>query len=209
MELLGEDNSEISASAVNQGRLADKRVAVILYSSYPTDPRPRRAVEALAKEGASVEVICLREMDQEPQHESFNGVHVTRVPFKHQRRGKISYLIRYGSFILLSGIILASRAWKRRYHLVHVHNMPDVLVFSALAPKILGAKVILDLHDPMPELMTTIFGLRQNSYSVRLLKQFEKWSIRFADSVIVANESNKRLFSAPSCPEDQCNHEFA
>ena len=35
--------------------------------------------------------------------------------------------------------------------------MPDVLVFSALVPKAFGAKVILDLHDPMPELMQTIF----------------------------------------------------
>ena len=31
--------------------------------------------------------------------------------------------------------------------------MPDFLVFSALIPKLLGAKVVLDLHDPMPELM--------------------------------------------------------
>jgi glycosyltransferase involved in cell wall biosynthesis len=88
---------------------------------------------------------------------------------------------------------------------VHVHNMPDVLVFSALAPKVLGAKVILDLHDPMPELMTTIFGLRENSCWVRLLKLFEKLSMRFADSVVVVNESNRRLFSARSCrPQKMC-----
>ena len=178
---------------------------MIVYSSYLTDPRPRRAAEALANEGASVEVISLREMDEGPQQESFNGVHITRVPLKHQRGGFISYLIRYGSFILLSGAILARRAWKRRYDLVHVHNMPDVLVFSALAPKVLGAKVILDLHDPMPELMITIFGLRENSYWVQLFKQLEKWSMHFADSVIVVNESNKRLFSARSCrPEKMC-----
>jgi hypothetical protein len=58
------------------------------------DPRPRRAAEALAKEGASVEVICLRDTDEELQHESFNAVHITRVPLKHQRRGRLSYLIR-------------------------------------------------------------------------------------------------------------------
>jgi hypothetical protein len=37
--------------------------------------------------------------------------------------------------------------------------MPDVLVFSSLVPKLLGAKVVLDLHDPMPELMEAIFNL--------------------------------------------------
>jgi hypothetical protein len=41
---------------------------------------------------------------------------------------------------------LASRSLTRRYDLVHVHNMPDVLVFGATVPKLLGARVILDLH---------------------------------------------------------------
>ncbi len=112
---------------------------------------------------------------------------------------------------MLSGAILAGRALKRRYDLVHVHNMPDVLVFSALVPKLLGAKVILDLHDPMPELMMTIFGLRENSRSVRLLKILEKWSLGCADAVLTVNEACKKIFSARSCPAGKNNgdHEFA
>lgn len=35
--------------------------------------------------------------------------------------------------------------------------MPDLLVLAAIVPKLLGARIILDLHDPMPELMMTIF----------------------------------------------------
>ena len=54
--------------------------------------------------------------------------------------------------------------------LVYVHNMPDILVLSALVPKAFGAKVILDQHDPMPELMRTIFNLDENSSSVRLIR---------------------------------------
>jgi len=42
-------------------------------------------------------------------------------------------------------------------------------------------KVILDLHDPMPELMVTIFNLPVDSFAVRLLKRFERWSIWFSD----------------------------
>src|SRR5262249_54419469 len=91
----------------------------------------------------------------------------------------------------------------RPYDLVHVHNMPDVLVFSALVPKLLGAKVIIDLHDPMPELMETIFGLRQESRAVWLLKMLEKLSLRYADAVITVNEACKRIFSARSCSADK------
>ena len=45
---------------------------------------------------------------------------------------------------------------------------------SALLPKLLGARIILDLHDPMPELLVTIFGLGEKSSGVRLLKFLEK-----------------------------------
>jgi hypothetical protein len=51
--------------------------------------------------------------------------------------------------------------------------MPDGLVFSALVPKSFGAKVILDLHDPMPELMQTIFGMPEGSFGVRLQKHLK------------------------------------
>ncbi len=34
-------------------------------------------------------------------------------------------------------------------------------------PKLFGAKVILDQHDPMPELMRTIFSLEETSFGVR------------------------------------------
>jgi glycosyltransferase involved in cell wall biosynthesis len=180
--------------------LAGRRAVAVVFSSYPSDPRPRRGAEALAREGAKVEVICLRETDEEPEREFFNGIDVTRVPLKRYRGGKLSYVLQYGAFILIAGSKLAARAWNRRYDLVHIHNMPDILVFSALVPKILGAKVILDMHDPMPELMMSIFGLRADSFAVRLLKPLEKYSLRFADAVLAVNEACRKIFSARSCP---------
>lgn len=183
--------------------LAGKRIVAVLYSSYPSDPRPRRAAEALAGEGASVEVICLSETDDQPLHEVFNGVHVTRVPLKRRRAGKMAYLVQYGTFILLAGAILTRRTIQRRVDLVHVHNMPDVLVLSALIPKLFGARIILDLHDPMPELMMSIFGLQEKSYAVRLLKMLEKLSLGFADAVITVNEACRKIFVSRSCAREK------
>ena len=71
--------------------------------------------------------------------------------------------------------------------------------FSAIVPKLLGAKVILDLHDPMPELMRTIFKLPEESFSVAMLKRLEKWSIRFADLVLTVNLACKKIYSSRSC----------
>ena len=178
--------------------LKGQRVAMVMFSSYPADPRPRRAAETLLKEGMSVDLVCLQD-DNAARGETRGCLEIIRVPLTHNRGGKLSYGYQYSAFILVSAAILASRSLKRRYDLVYIHNMPDILVASALWPKALGAKVILDQHDPMPELMMTIFGLDKDSLSVRLLTWFEKWSIARADLVITVNAACKRLFGSRSC----------
>jgi glycosyltransferase involved in cell wall biosynthesis len=181
-------------------RLAGRRAAVVMFSTFPFDPRPRRAAEALVQEGVHTEIICLRQDEAEPKREVVHGVRVFRVPMKRRRGGKFSYAWQYASFIAISAFILAVRRLRRRYDLVHVHNMPDVLVLSALIPKLLGARVVLDLHDPMPELMMTIFGLRKDSRTVRFLEQVERGSMLVADRVLTVNLACKKIFGARSCP---------
>ena len=180
-------------------RLRGRRAAVLLFSQYPADPRPRRAAEALAAQGVNIDLICLRDGDGEPAHETYGSINVTRVRLKRYRGSKLDYVGRYATFILTSFFYLASRSLTRRYDLVHVHNMPDILVFAAIVPKLLGAKVILDLHDPMPELMRTIFTLPEHSLSVLVLKRVERWSIRFADLVLTVNLACKKIYSSRSC----------
>ncbi len=182
--------------------LKGKRVGMVVFSSYPADPRPRRAVDSLLKEGMSVDLICLGD-ENAPKREKHDGLDIIRVPIAHNRGGKLSYAYEYFAFILASTSILASRAVRRRYDLVYVHNMPDILILSSLIPKALGAKVILDQHDPMPELMITIFNLDKTSLSVRLLTWLEKWSIARAHRVITVNLACKRIFGNRSCPPEK------
>jgi glycosyltransferase involved in cell wall biosynthesis len=195
-------SSEPSQVATSQMRFAGRRVAMVTFSSYPFDPRPRRAIDALVKEGATIDLICLGD-DSQPRREAQGGVQVWRVPMKHVRRGKMEYAFRYAAFISIALLTFAWRTLKSRYHLVYVHNMPDILVASALVPKLLGAKVVLDLHDPMPELMTTIFHAAPEGPSVQLLKGVEKWSIARADLVVTVNIACQRIFSRRSCREEK------
>ncbi|HLW53539.1 MAG TPA: glycosyltransferase family 4 protein [Candidatus Angelobacter sp.] len=186
-------------AALASSALQGKRVAMIMFSSYPSDPRPRRAADALLKEGASIDLICLRD-EMSARREVLNGINVCRLDIRHRRGGKIGYAYQYSAFILASAALLAIRSLRRRYDLVYVHNMPDVLVSSALIPKALGAKVILDQHDPMPELMTTIFGLEENSIYVRLIKRLEKWSLARVHLVLTVNRACQQIFARRSCP---------
>jgi glycosyltransferase involved in cell wall biosynthesis len=183
--------------------LSGKKAAVVLYSRFPSDPRPRRELEALCACGVEVDLICLQDEGQQPGRETHARLVVDRLPIQHERSGKGRYFFQYGYFLVRSFLMLAWRSWFKHYDLVHVHNMPDVLVFSSLVPKIMGAKVILDLHDPMPELYQTIFKLHPDSGMVAWLKRFEKVSIGFADLVLTPNESFKRLFSSRSCLPDK------
>jgi glycosyltransferase involved in cell wall biosynthesis len=171
---------------------------MVTFSRYPNDPRPRRAVDVLLKEGLSVDLVCLGGGGA-PARETLNGIDILRLPITHHRDSKFAYARNYSSFIFFSASILALRSVKRRYDLVYIHNMPDILVLSSLIPKALGARVLLDLHDPMPELMATIFNLGRNSLSVRLVRWLEKWSIARAHFVLTVNVACKRAFASRSC----------
>lgn len=199
---LNGDNTA-NLAPVDLRRLRGKRGAVLLFSHYPADPRPRRAAEALAAEGVVIDLICLQENTREPQREIINGVNVLRIPLRRRRRGKLSYAWQYSAFIAISFAYLSIRSFARRYDFVHVHNMPDVLVFSAVIPKMFGAKIVLDLHDPMPELMRTIFGLPEHSLSVRALKHLEKRSIAFSSLVLTVNRACRKLYCTRGCPPEK------
>jgi len=188
--------------AASSEHLRGRRVAMVTFSPYPEDERPRRAIDAFREAGMTIELICLGQGNS-AKRETSDGLHVLRIPMKHRRGGKLTYAFQYGSFIFISSLIFALRAFTRRYDLVYVHNMPDILVLSALVPKALGARVILDLHDPMPELMTTIYDLGKDSISVRFIRSMEKWSIARTNLVITVNQACKRIFAARSCQSEK------
>jgi len=200
MSIAAETNilSNHEIAVIPPKRLAGKRIGMVVFSPYPADPRPRRAIEALRSEGATVELICEAEGDA-PKSEFLENLEVIRIPIRHIRGGAISYAYQYSTFILMSAAILAWRTLRRRYDLVYVHNMPDILVVSGLIPKLFGAKVVLDQHDPMPELMRTIFHKDDDDLSVRVLQHLERWSISRANLVITVNEACRRIFSTRSC----------
>jgi glycosyltransferase involved in cell wall biosynthesis len=168
------------------------------FSNYPADPRPRRAVDALLEAGLQVDLVSLCEPNQRAR-EKIGALNIWRVPIAHRRGGKLSYVLEYSAFISAASAVFAGRLLKRRYDLVHIHNMPDILVLSGLIPKAFGAKIILDMHDPMPELMGTILNRSESTLAVRLLKKLEKWSMARADSVITTNDAFQRIFASRSC----------
>ncbi len=174
------------------------RVAMVVFSYYPADPRPRREAEALIQHNISVDVICLRGETELPI-ENNNGVTTYRLPLQRKRAGKLHYIFEYAYFIFIAFIKLTLLHIRKKYTIVHVHNMPDILVFSALVPKLTGAKVILDLHDPMPEVFMTKYYLDASHPITRFMCFLEKCSIRFSDIALTPNIAFRKLFLSRSC----------
>jgi glycosyltransferase involved in cell wall biosynthesis len=75
-----------------------------------------------------------------------------------------------------------------------VHTLPDPLVFAALVPKLTGARVILDLHECMPEFFATKFGTDLEHPAVRAVAASEQAAIRFADVAITCTDQMREAF---------------
>jgi glycosyltransferase involved in cell wall biosynthesis len=163
------------------------RICMIAYTFYENDNRVMRYAETLTQRGDHVDIIALRRKGQS-RHEVISDVHVFRIQrrTKSERR-RISYLFKLLFFLAHSMVFVSRRHLGNPYQVVHVHSVPDFLIFAAWLPKLTHAKLILDIHDVLPEFYLSKFNSRHNSVLFRLLVWIERQSAHFADHVIIAN----------------------
>ena len=127
---------------------------------------------------------------------------VRRLPVPLRRGGALSYLLEYALFFTAAFVLLTALHIRRHYELVQVHSLPDPLVFAALVPKLTGARVILDLHECMPEFFATKFGVDLDHAAVRAVAAAEQASIRFADFTITCTEQMREAFTGRGADPD-------
>ena len=182
--------------------MRNKKILMVVYSYFPQDVRPRREAEALIKAGYEGDIICLRLADQSKE-EIIYGVNTFRVNLAKSRSSKRKYIFLYANFFIRAFFLINWLFLKKHYSVIHVHNMPDFLVFLGIVPKLFGSKIILDLHDPTPEMLMTKFADGKDSKLTKLLKWQEKVSIKFAHRVITTNKSFLDRFIFRGCPPDK------
>lgn len=162
---------------------------MVVHAYYPIgETRVQREALALVGQGYQVDVICLRD-EGEPSKAREDGVDIYRLPvMRHRAKGLVVQFFEYLAFFTLALVKLISLHTWKRYGTIQIHNLPDFLVFSALFPKLTGARIILDLHDLMPEFFASRSGGDFNSLPVRLVAWQERISCRFADHVITVTD---------------------
>jgi len=182
-----------------------KKICMVAYTGYEADNRVRRYAETLVKRGDHVDVIALSGNNFGNQTE-INGVTVYRVQHReHNERTEWTYAWRLVRFLWKSSTSLNKLHKQHRYDVIHIHNMPDFLVFAAWYPRLSGAKLILDIHDVVPELFGNKFRTRFKRIYVGLLKGIEKASASFVDHVIVSNHLWQKTVIARSVPAERCS----
>lgn len=170
------------------------RICVIRQLYYPRDAKCRREVDALVQAGHNVDVICLRRHGERLHERRGAAVRVWRIPIQHRRGRLTMYLLEYAVVLIIAAFWVAALHLRKRFDVVQVNTPPDSIVFAALVPRLFGARILLQLQEPMPEFFTTKFNVSADHIVARLVGWTEQASIRFADFVITCTEHMRRAF---------------
>ncbi|RME83407.1 MAG: glycosyltransferase WbuB [Caldilineae bacterium] len=191
---------------MNTSSKTPQRHCMVVHNYYPLgEPRVQRQAEALVAAGIEVDVICLRNRDEAPRAVAA-GVNVYRVPVaRDKNRGPVAQFFEYLAFFILAFARVSLLHLLRRYDVVQVHNLPDFLVFAAAVPRLLGAAVILDLHDLMPEFYMSRFRRGPEALPVRLILWQERVSCRFATHVITVSSLWRQDLIRRGVPAAKCS----
>lgn len=170
---------------------------MIAYTIYSQDGRVKRHAEALAERGDHIDVICLDNGDAPV----CNGVNLVGLAMRRYRgSSKSAYLGSYLRFFRMASNEALKRSLKTRYDVVIVCTMPDAVVVCALLPRLLGSKVVLDVHDTMPELYRDKFGGARGAIGARFLMLEERMSAWWADRVLAVHDLHRERLEQAGVP---------
>ncbi|HDQ45730.1 MAG TPA: glycosyltransferase WbuB [bacterium] len=176
------------------------KICMVGYTVYEKDGRLHRYATSLAERGDTVHVIGSGEADS-PARSEVGGVRVYQLSSRDfSETTPATYLRNMIRFFYSSSLLLTRLHHKEKYDIIHYHNIPDFGVFCAWYPKLTGAKVILDIHDLVPEFYMRKFGVGEGEPIIRLLKWVEKISCRFADHVITVTDIWRKRLAMRAVP---------
>jgi len=173
------------------------RVLIIAYTNFIYDGRVKRHAETLAARGDSVDVVALSNGHEGVQ----NGVNVIGIPIARYRgASRASYLASYLRFFSYAARLAYKLGRGNPYDVIITCTLPDVAVLSALPARLLGSRVILDMHDTMPELYQDKFGGRRGAMGARMLMLVERVCAGLADRVFAVHQLHRMRLQEAGIP---------
>lgn len=175
------------------GERVKKPAVLIIVENLPV-PLDRRVWQescALRDAGYQVVVICPQMRGFTQPEETLEGIQIYRHWISEEAGGFVGFFREYAS-ALWGEMRLAWRAWRRhRFEIIHLCNPPDLLFLVAWPFKLLGVRIVYDVHDLWPEMFEAKFARRGLFYwAVRLA---ERLTYAIANVVLATNESVREV----------------
>ena len=181
------------------------KICMVGYTNYISDGRLNRYSQSLLERGDTVHAMGLGDKNQ-PRLSVADGVIVHAIHHRQfNERTPFTYFKNLLLFFLKSICHLTRLHLIHRYDVIHYHNIPDFGIFCALIPKLMGAKIILDIHDVVPEFYMRKFEVNKRAIVIRLLMWIEKISCSFANHVITVTDIWHKRLSERSVAAEKCS----
>ena len=169
-----------------------KHILIIVENlPVPFDRRVWQEANTLKENGADVSIICPKMKGYHSSYELINGIEIYRHPLPLEARGAAGYLLEYSCALFWEFILSWKIYLKKRFHVIHGCNPPDLIFLVALCFKIFGVKYVFDHHDINPELYIAKYDKKGILYKMMIL--FERLTFATASFSIATNESYKKI----------------
>jgi len=170
----------------------NKHILIIVENlPVPFDRRVWQEASTLKENGAEVSIICPQMKGYMTSYEVINGIEIYRHPLPIEGRTAFGYILEYSSALFWEFILSWKIYFKKRFHVIHGCNPPDLIFIAALWFKIFGVKYVFDHHDINPELYFAKFGKKGLLYKLMLI--LERLTFLTANFSIATNESYKEI----------------
>ena len=171
---------------------AGKHILVIIENlPAPFDRRVWQEACTLNDNGAHITIICPKMKGYTKSYECIEGIDIYRHPLPVEGAGPLGYLQEYGTALFFQFFLSWRIFLRRRFHIIHACNPPDLMFITALPFKLLGVKFVFDHHDINPELFVSKYNKKGFFYFLMIL--FEKVTFKVSDYSIATNESYKEI----------------
>jgi glycosyltransferase involved in cell wall biosynthesis len=168
-----------------------KHVLIIVENlPVPFDRRVWQEATTLKEHGADVSIICPKMKGYTERYEQVNGIDIYRHPLK-EGKGVFGYLLEYSTALIWEFILSLKIYVKKRFHVIHGCNPPDLIFMVALFYKLLGVKYVFDHHDINPELYIAKYN--KKGFFYWFLIAMERLTFATANYSIATNDSYKAI----------------
>ena len=173
-------------------KLKNKHILIVVENlPVPFDRRVWQEANTLMENGAKVSIICPKMKGYTKSREVINNIDIYRHPLPLEARGALGYLIEYTTALFWEFVLSWKIFFKKKFHVIHGCNPPDLIFLVALWFKIFGVKYVFDHHDINPELFIAKYNKKGLFY--RLMVLCERLTFATANYSIATNESYKEI----------------